>query len=88
MTPRSFIFEKATLCCASEFSKASDKLSVVITPNHLPSLFALEGRPLAFHHHYESFATPFEWKFIRRDLGTLLSKLNQQLSCTAYREAA
>ena len=60
----------------------------VLTPNDFPSLSALEERILAFQHHYESIATPFEWKFTRSDLTTLLNKLNQQPSCTVYREAA
>jgi hypothetical protein len=47
----------------------------VLTPNDFPSLEALHERLLAFQKHYESIATPFEWKFTRRDLAELLKRL-------------
>lgn len=47
----------------------------VLTPNDFPSLDALSSRLLAFERHYESIAEPFEWKFTRRDLERLLTKL-------------
>jgi len=47
----------------------------VLTPNDFPYLEALSSRLLAFERHYESIAKPFQWKFTRRDLETLLWKL-------------
>jgi len=47
----------------------------VLTPNDFPSLEALGSRLLAFERHYESITKPFQWKFTRRDLETLLWKL-------------
>jgi len=47
-----------------------------LTPNDFPSLKALEERILAFQQHYESIATPFEWKFTKRDLHELLAKVH------------
>jgi hypothetical protein len=46
-----------------------------LTPNDLNSLTALEGRLLAFQDHYQSAAKPFQWRFTRRDLASLLEKL-------------
>jgi hypothetical protein len=48
----------------------------VLTPNDFPSLAAVKQRLLAFQNHYEAIAQPFEWKFTRRDLATLLNKIN------------
>lgn len=47
----------------------------VLTPNDFPSLQVLEQRLLAFQSHYEAIAKPFEWRFTRHDLDTLLQKL-------------
>lgn len=47
----------------------------VLTPNDFASLTDVEGRLLAFQHHYESLARPFEWTFTRHDLATLLATL-------------
>jgi hypothetical protein len=47
-----------------------------LTPNDVPSLKALEERLLGFQEHYESIATPFEWKFTKRDLHELLAKMH------------
>jgi hypothetical protein len=47
----------------------------VLTPNDFPSLEVLHERLLAFQKHYETIATPFEWKFTRQDLARLLRKL-------------
>ncbi|MGH7500428.1 MAG: IS630 family transposase [Longimicrobiales bacterium] len=47
----------------------------VLTPNDLDSLFALEDRILAFQHRYQENAKPFQWKFTRQDLSSLLAKL-------------
>jgi hypothetical protein len=46
-----------------------------LTPNDFASLNALEDRILGFQNHYESIATPFEWKFTKRDLNDLLAKI-------------
>ncbi len=48
----------------------------VLTPNDLPSLQALARRILDFQQHYQSIARPFEWRFTRKDLETLLLKLD------------
>ena len=47
----------------------------VLTPNHFNSLTALEERLLRFQTHYQSAAKPFQWRFTRRDLASLLEKL-------------
>jgi len=47
----------------------------VLTPNDFPSLAAVEERLLGFQTYYEAIARPFEWKFTRRNLATLLSKI-------------
>ena len=54
------------------FSVAQRK---VLTPNDFPDLDTLEQQLLAFGRRYEQIATPFEWKFTRRDLTQLLHKL-------------
>jgi hypothetical protein len=46
----------------------------VVTPNDFSNLDALEAHLLAFGRRYEQIATPFEWKFTRRDLHELLAK--------------
>ncbi len=50
----------------------------VLTPNDSVSLDELGGRILDFQSRYEESATPFEWKFTRRDLTTLLRRLAEQ----------
>jgi len=45
-----------------------------LTPNDFPSLKVLQERILGFQQYYESIATPFEWKFTKRDLHELLAK--------------
>jgi hypothetical protein len=47
----------------------------VLTPADAPSLDGLAATILAFQAHYESLATPFEWKFTRVDLTRLLGRL-------------
>ena len=47
----------------------------VLTPNDFPSLAAVEERLLGFQAYFEAIARPFEWKFTRRDLAALLSKI-------------
>jgi DDE superfamily endonuclease len=56
------------------FSVAQRK---VLQPNDFADLDALEQRLLAFGRHYEQIASPFEWKFTRRDLERLLTRLDQ-----------
>lgn len=46
-----------------------------LTPNDFPSLDELKARILEFQQHYESIATPFEWKFTKRNLHDLLAKI-------------
>jgi len=50
----------------------------VLTPNDFTDLAEVETRLLAFQDHYEQIARPFEWKFTRADLDTLLAKIHQQ----------
>jgi len=47
----------------------------VLTPNDFNSLTALEERLLNFQVHYQSAAKPFQWRFTRRNLHSLLEKL-------------
>ncbi len=47
-----------------------------LTANGFPSLAELEDRLLGFQEHSEQIAKPFAWKFTRRDLRRLLSKLD------------
>ena len=47
----------------------------VLTPNDFNSLTALEDRLLAFQQHYQAAAKPFQWRFTRRDLDSLLARL-------------
>jgi len=50
-----------------------------LTPNDLPSLEAARDRILSFQRYYESISSPFEWKFTRRDLDALLSRIKFDL---------
>ena len=47
----------------------------MLTPNDFVSLQAVEERLLAFQQRYQSIAKPFEWKFTRCNLATLLEKI-------------
>ena len=47
----------------------------VLTPNDVRSLQDLEGRILAFESYYEEVATPFEWKFTKKDMNKMLRRL-------------
>jgi hypothetical protein len=51
----------------------------VLSPNDFHSLPELEKRLLGFQCYYEQIAKPFEWKFTRRDLHTLLNKIEKQV---------
>jgi len=48
----------------------------VLTANDFPDLGTLAERLLDFQYYWESAAQPFEWKFNRKNLSDLLSKLN------------
>jgi hypothetical protein len=50
----------------------------VLDPNQWSSLVALEAALLAFGERYSAIATPFEWRFTRRDLGRVLAALPAQ----------
>jgi hypothetical protein len=50
----------------------------VLTPNDFADLAKVEQRLLAFQTHYEQIATPFEWKFTRKDLNALLARTADQ----------
>ena len=45
-----------------------------LTPNDFDSLKDLRKRLIGFQKHYERIAKPFEWKFKRVDLNSLLNK--------------
>jgi hypothetical protein len=47
-----------------------------LTPNDFSSLTALQQRLLAFEEHYQEVAKPFQWRFTRHDLHTLMRRLN------------
>ncbi|MEX2134876.1 MAG: IS630 family transposase [Acidimicrobiia bacterium] len=55
----------------------------VLTPNDFTHLADLETRIHAFAHLYQNTATPFEWKFTRRDLADLLNRLTQNETAAA-----
>jgi hypothetical protein len=47
----------------------------VLTPNDFHDINAVAERLLNFQHPWETIAEPFQWKFSRRDLATLLNKI-------------
>lgn len=53
----------------------------VLTPNDFPSLEALEERLQGFARCYETIAKPFEWKFTRKDLDSLLHRIDCARAC-------
>ena len=56
----------------------------VLKPNDFKSLSELEQRLLAFERRYEETASPFQWTFTRKDLTTLLAKIeNKRLASAA-----
>ena len=55
----------------------------MLTPNDFRSLNELEHRLLTFHRRYEETASPFQWTFTRKDLTTLLAKLENKRSAPA-----
>jgi len=48
-----------------------------LTPNDFPSLDVLEERLHGFARYYETIAEPFEWKFTRTDLDSLLERIDR-----------
>jgi hypothetical protein len=48
----------------------------LLQPNDFTDLAAVEERLLGFGRHYEQVAQPFEWKFTRDDLDSLLERLD------------
>ena len=50
----------------------------VLTPNDFKSLNELEQRLLAFQQRHEDTASPFQWTFTRKDLTTLLAKIENK----------
>lgn len=46
-----------------------------LTPNDFPCLDAVAERLENFERYYESIAHPFEWKFTRADLNTLIARM-------------
>jgi hypothetical protein len=54
----------------------------VLSPNDFSGLETLAERLLDFQYYWEAAAKPFEWKFTRRDLASLLSR------CSPDRAAA
>lgn len=59
----------------------------VLTPNDFSSLGAVEERLIAFQSYYQAIAKPFEWKFTRSDLESLLNKI-RNLSASPLKFAA
>jgi hypothetical protein len=55
----------------------------VLTPNDFTGLHQLAERLLDFQSYWESTAKPFEWKFTKADLATLLSKLSAHAQIAA-----
>jgi hypothetical protein len=55
----------------------------VLTPNDFASLDQLAERLLDFQYYWESTAKPFEWKFTKADLVTLLARLSVPLAAAA-----
>jgi hypothetical protein len=49
-----------------------------LMPNDFASLEQLQDRLLLFQNHYSAVAQPFQWKFTRRDLSTLLARLDDR----------
>ena len=49
----------------------------VVAPNDFHDLDQVQARLLAFQEHYEQIATPFEWRFTKRDLHALLDRIGR-----------
>jgi len=52
----------------------------LLTPNNFPDTQTLAQAILDFQRRYEALAKPFEWKFTRQDLNSLLAKLPAQFN--------
>lgn len=52
----------------------------VLTPNYFTSEEELKATIMAFQTRYQQTATPFEWKFTKKDLKHIMSKFNDE-SC-------
>ena len=50
----------------------------VLTPNDFADLDEVQRRLMAFERRYEEAATPFEWKFTRKDLARLMRRLQDK----------
>jgi DDE superfamily endonuclease len=50
----------------------------VLTPNDFPDLPTVAERLANFERYYEAIASPFEWKFTRRDLNDLLARMRRR----------
>ena len=72
-TPRSM--PAGSINLKSYFSIVQRK---VLTPNDFQALNELEQRLLAFQRRYEETASPFQWTFTRKDLATLLAKIEKK----------
>lgn len=48
----------------------------VLTPNDFASLEELAERLHAFQAHYQQVASPFDWRFTRKDLAKLMARLS------------
>jgi hypothetical protein len=55
----------------------------VLTPNDFASLEQVEDRLLAFQDRYQETASPFEWRFTRKDLELLMERLDGQPAISA-----
>jgi hypothetical protein len=60
----------------------------VLTPNETGDLLTLADRVLAFQHHYEAIAQPFEWTFTRADLQRVLDRLTADPARSAPQTAS
>lgn len=55
----------------------------VLTPNYFPTLEALTKNIINFQNRYEKIAKPFEWKFTKKDLSALMTKLSKHSNLSA-----
>jgi hypothetical protein len=67
----------AALLACTIFSRDPWRRWALLQPNNFPDLATLERTLLAFGRHYEQIAQSLEWKFTRKDLKTLLDRLEQ-----------
>lgn len=59
----------------------------LLSPNDFASLDELRARLLAFQRHYEQLARPFQWKFTKTDLSSLLAQLSNHQAPLALKAA-